>query len=516
MCGRFLFLLCGLGLAACGGGGALEFVPQCVAPIPLTAAEVTTIITQAANRSLLDGDAHVISVVTREGVELGTFAMTGAGPAASATKARSAAFLSSDRHSFNTRTAAFIIADHFPPTVGQTPGGPLYGVQFSSLPNSDIVGAALPGTVLMTGTGLSGDPGSLPLYKGGCLVGAVGVDGGASAAGEERSAWSGALGFRPDPLIYGSVIFIDGVSLAFLEETPPDVTPTVPFGSLSGAVLVPPMDAPAPPAFATAMIGGLTVEVIIPAAGTPFLDSPSTALLAADVDAMMNAAAALSDRLRAGIRRPLGSPARMFIAVVDTDGVVLGCIRTPEATYFSLDVAVQKARTAAFFSSNTAAFTTRGLGFISQGFFPPGLDAEPPGPLHMLQDRLNPIAETLALPLPNGITIFPGGVALYKGGVLVGGIGVSGDGVDQDDMVAQEGGALFPPPPGVRADELPEATVIADLDMRLIEIGVAAAVSPSPGAAMLSTRVATARMSLAGGLQGIRLPYVKFPRQPFR
>ena len=55
--------------------------------------------------------------------------------------------------------------DHFPPSVGQTPGGPLYGVQFSSLANSDIVGAAL-GTVFMTGTGLSGDPGSVPLYKG--------------------------------------------------------------------------------------------------------------------------------------------------------------------------------------------------------------------------------------------------------------------------------------------------------------------------------------------------------------
>jgi len=509
-----LFLLCGLGLAACGGGGALEFVPQCVAPpVQLTAADVTRIITQAANRSLLDGDAHVISVVTREGVELGAFAMTGAGPASATAKAGSAAFLSSDRHSFTTRTAAFIIADHFPPTVGQTPGGPLYGVQFSSLANSDIVGALL-GTVLMTGAGVSGDPGSLPLYKGGCLVGAVGVDGGASAAGEERSAWAGALGFRPDPLIYGSVIFIDGVSLAFLEETPADASVPMPF-PLPGLMLVP---APDPPTtFATAMIGGLTVEVIIPAAG-PFLSSTSTALDGTDVEDIMNAAAALSDRLRAGIRRPLGSPARMFIAVVDTDGVVLGCIRTPEATYFSLDVAVQKARTAAFFSSDTAAFTTRGLGFISQGFFPPGLDAEPPGPLHMLQDRLNPIAETLVplLPLPNGITIFPGGVALYKGGVLVGGIGVSGDGVDQDDMVAQEGGALFPPPPGVRADELPEATVIAELDMRLIEIGVAAAASPSPGAAMLSTRVATARMSLAGGLQGIRLPYVKFPRQPFR
>ena len=38
--------------------------------------------------------------------------------------------------------------------------------------------------------------------------------------------------------------------------------------------------------------------------------------------------------------------------------------------------------------------------------------------------------------LPNGIQIFPGSVPIYRGNTLVGGIGVSGDGVDQDDMVA--------------------------------------------------------------------------------
>lgn len=32
--------------------------------------------------------------------------------------------------------------------------------------------------------------------------------------------------------------------------------------------------------------------------------------------------------------------------------------------------------------------------------------------------------------------LFPGSVPLYRGAVLVGGLGVSGDGVDQDDLVA--------------------------------------------------------------------------------
>lgn len=38
--------------------------------------------------------------------------------------------------------------------------------------------------------------------------------------------------------------------------------------------------------------------------------------------------------------------------------------------------------------------------------------------------------------IANGIQIFPGGVPIYRGDVLVGGFGVSGDGVDQDDMVS--------------------------------------------------------------------------------
>jgi uncharacterized protein GlcG (DUF336 family) len=38
--------------------------------------------------------------------------------------------------------------------------------------------------------------------------------------------------------------------------------------------------------------------------------------------------------------------------------------------------------------------------------------------------------------LQNGLQIFPGGVPIYRNGKLIGGIGVSGDGIDQDDMVA--------------------------------------------------------------------------------
>jgi len=70
--------------------------------------------------------------------------------------------------------------------------------------------------------------------------------------------------------------------------------------------------------------------------------------------------------------------------------------------------------------------------------------------------------------LRNGAQIFPGGVPIYRGDVLVGGIGVSGDGVDQDDMIAflavaragdRVGGGLGHAPAPRRADVLsPQGT----------------------------------------------------------
>jgi len=56
--------------------------------------------------------------------------------------------------------------------------------------------------------------------------------------------------------------------------------------------------------------------------------------------------------------------------------------------------------------------------------------------------------------LPNGITIFPGGFPLYRNGVLVGAIGISGDGVDQDDIVGASGTHDFLAPNAIRSDQL--------------------------------------------------------------
>jgi len=42
---------------------------------------------------------------------------------------------------------------------------------------------------------------------------------------------------------------------------------------------------------------------------------------------------------------------------------------------------------------------------------------------------------------------------LYRNGVLIGAVGVSGDGVDQDDLISASGAALFLAPVAIRADQ---------------------------------------------------------------
>ena len=66
----------------------------------------------------------------------------------------------------------------------------------------------------------------------------------------------------------------------------------------------------------------------------------------------------------------------------------------------------------------------------------------------------------------SGIVFFPGSLPLYQNGALVGGLGVSGDGVDQDDFVTAgavdaacgSGGPCgipdFQAAPSIRADQV--------------------------------------------------------------
>ncbi len=523
----------------------------------LTTSEVQTIIAQAVSAAVSINHPVTVAVTDREGNVLGVFKMTGApattqlrgggpGPTlvpnpitgfvstgldgtvvpsslAAISKAGTASLFSTRGNAFTSRTAGFIIQEHFPPGVDNRPGGPLYGVQFSSLPCSDIKKPALP-------LGLSGDPGSAPIYKNGEAVGGVGIEGdGAYTLDrdptdfdqpfEEVIAVSATRGFEAPSLIRGDNILVDGIRLAYLNVTSAPAPAAIAFGSLPGTVTSPIAGAQTS-GFTPAIVGGIAGEV--DPRFFPFIASPTVtanSLTAADVNTIISHAAQQSSITRAAIRQPLGSNARVSIAVVDAKGVVLGVFRISDAPVFGFDVSVQKARTAAFYSSANAgallraagfgsyvdraladglkldgsfAFTDRAGGFLHRPFFPDGINNSAAGPfsteinnwsvfnvglqLDLIKANLQTVlsggvAPCTSIPnLPNGIQIFPGSVPLYKNGVLVGAIGISGDGVDQDDLIAAAGDAGFAPPAAIRSDQI--------------------------------------------FVRGVRLPFLKFPRSP--
>ena len=246
-------------------------------------------------------------------------------------------------------------------------------------------------------------------------------------------------------------------------------------------------------------------------------DSPTGQITAADVTQIITQGVAEADQVRAAIREaPIvgdvnlspGPRTRMILSVSDEEGNVLGLYRMPDATVFSLDVAVAKARNVSYFSnadqiqsideidpaSGTlvlppgAAYTNRTFRFLADPRFPDGVDGTPPGPFSILWDPgtnptngadINPASPAPAsgfqsvlgydafhpqtnfrdkstpVANQNGIVFFPGSAPLYKNGVLVGGLGVSGDGVDQDDVVTYLGTTGYSVPANIpRADDV--------------------------------------------------------------
>jgi uncharacterized protein GlcG (DUF336 family) len=125
-------------------------------------------------------------------------------------------------------------------------------------------------------------------------------------------------------------------------------------------------------------------------------------------------------------------PTRMHIVVVDRGGRLVGQRSMADAWVGSIAIAKSKAFTALCFSSNENALTTRTLGALTQ----------PGGPLWNIGNSNR----------QDGLIEFPGGVPLYRNGELVGGIGVSGDGVDQDEHVAVAGAHGFEAPKAIRVD----------------------------------------------------------------
>ncbi len=109
--------------------------------------------------------------------------------------------------------------------------------------------------------------------------------------------------------------------------------------------------------------------------------------------------------------------------------------------------------------ANGIAFSSRALGNASRPFFPDGIQSTEAGPFSTPFKNWSPFHLGLQLDLnysaivaaatgsakfdctgliraKNGIQIFAGAVPIYRNAQLVGAIGISGDGIDQDDMVA--------------------------------------------------------------------------------
>src|SRR5256885_10914181 len=167
----------------------------------LTAADVTAIINRAVTRAVRISPNSVIAVTDREGYVLGVWVVAGGSAsqgelATAVSKAGTAAVLSSNQNAFSSRTAGYIIQQHFPVGVRNSAPGPLVGVGLSNLFISDVnhfkkidmmycpppIPPAItpsPGTfgTPIVFTSLDGSPGGVPLYKGGQLAGGLGVTG---------------------------------------------------------------------------------------------------------------------------------------------------------------------------------------------------------------------------------------------------------------------------------------------------------------------------------------------------
>lgn len=457
-----------------------------------------------ATAKSVDSNALVIAVTDRQGDILAVFRKPGAPDTATGNfgktvdanelavgLARTAGFFSNSQAPLSSRTVRFISGVHFPPGILYTGNAALYGIENTNrgcyigadyaagkaVPPARSIDGASTGVGIVTGKADLFDsnpdavnPGGVPLYKDGQVVGGVGVVGVAPEIAEYAAfTGSAGAGFAPTTIPAPAVVFIDGIALPFVDNT--TAPGGIGLGTLEGSYLIESHDAPAP-----APEG----DLVIPR------DGPVGGLTAAEVRQILDRAIETSNDTRAVIRLPLGSKARMVIAVADLDGTILGLHRMEDSTFFSVDVALAKSRNVIYFSSKTrkpedlpgvpqgTAVTNRTIGYGAQPFFPVGLDFTDPGPFFNLykNDVEHPCTQGSreASDKQSGIIFFPGALPLYRNGVLVGGLGVSGDGVEQDDYVSAAGALGFEPPKDIRADRV--------------------------------------------RIDGVRLPYLKFPRNP--
>jgi len=587
-------------LYGCGGGGGdgTSYSGGCTtysfSQQNLSTTDVSTIVQQAVNVSKTLGESSTIAIVDRVGNVLAVYQMNTAtsgyltaldynvtissntgiasgngleqvnvdSKLAAISKAITGAYLSSSGNAFSTRTAGFIVQDHFIPSISNASSGPLYGVQFSQLACGDLVQKG-DNTVSTAGLGprasplgLAADPGGFPLYKNGMVVGGIGVvtRGNPTYSIDldptntdynfsEIIAQSASTGFTPQDCIRADKITAGGVTLRYSDADSYLKTPTSTTLS-GGAYRAVSNFYTGTGVFAGTAYGssssGITADtsntfssqngyVLVNSSGyrlknsslnltTPYISSPTSSLSEIQVKTLLQQALDVANQTRAQIRRPLNSAAQVTISVVDAQGNTLGIARTQDAPIFGIDVSLQKARTAAFFSGSTStfnklsslslltnyissssdsrhasvffsptfsfqsnyAFSSRAIGNIHRPYFPDGINGNSRGPLSVISSwspfnvglQLDLVSSKItnisvnsctssSVGIDNGIQIFPGGMPIYNSaGVLLGAIGVSGDGVDQDDMIAflaianSSSASVLNAPTTIRSDNL--------------------------------------------------------------
>ena len=518
----------GSGASSTGGGGA---DPPVIAGTPLTVSDVDAAIHSAVMAvnvpievAVVDRVGNILGVfgtVNAPATGMGNFGTTPDAPNLAVALARTGAFFSNDQAPLSSRTVRYISGVHFPPGVAGAANAALYGIENTNrgcpfnatfnvvngksqaVPPATLIGGSSPGLGIITGKANVDDsdptavnPGGVPLFKGGTLVGGIGVvaaDVNVAEYAAFVAATSAPFAVNPAP---PGVVIINGVALPFVNNT--TAPAGISAGTFNGSYSVGPVASPGPDP--TGWLVGPTASAY------------PGGLSQADVTNIVNAAIATANNTRAAIRLPINQPARMMISVSDLDGNLLAIYRIRDATIFSIDVSVAKARNVVYFSSMGGqlpgdyadpqpgsvdlpgvppgtAVTNRTISEGAQPFFPPGINGNPNGPFFNLYvfDTHHPCTQGSqpANPHQNGIVFFPGALPLYRNGVMVGGLGVSGDGVDQDDFVTSGGAA----------------------EMTLNNA------SQSSGTGQGFDAPAAIRADQVV-IDNVRLPYIKFPRNP--
>src|ERR1051326_7205530 len=303
----------------------------------LSSAEVDAMVKAAAASTNIN--TLTIAVVDRAGRPLALYRKPAANPAnddLAIGVARTGAFFSHNMAPLSSRTVRFISGIHFPPGVTNAPNAALYGIENTNR-GCDLNVVLNPGQAIPLGTSVNGNPcnaadtsgcgtgivtgkvqpddadsasvnpGGIPIYRAGNLVGGVGVVGADDPDVNEFAAVSGAFaGFAPVPrypLPAPGNVYIDGIRLPLLaRDAKLTLGPSGPIGMQRPDGVEPGV------ANGTFVIGPLDGGC----ASNGYLVGPvsGSKLTKSDVDAVVQRAIAAAKKTRAAIRLPLNSYAR--------------------------------------------------------------------------------------------------------------------------------------------------------------------------------------------------------------